>query len=206
MTDVFVGLDGEMTGGGRDPAKRPAHKFYQLVQIGAAFRDDIGEYHMFYSPIGYDKWDEEPEAMEVHKMTADEIRASPRPQVVDAQLRKKFDEWGIRRAIPVGFGVAGFDMPFVREYLPLSSQHLSMRSVDLTGIAFLLQEVTGHSFQSIKAASKQYALKKMPKPTETFKWHNAGFDSLAALYAWEYFQRIVVVRETHKNLGDATLF
>lgn len=201
MSRAFLGLDGEMTGGGRDPNKRPGWHFFQLVQIGAAYRDDMGDYSLFSSDIGYDEWDEEPKAMAVHGMTRERILAAPRAQVVDAQLRQWFEQQGIQKAIPIGYGVAAFDMPYVRRYLPEASQFLSMQSLDLTGVALTLSEVTGRSFKAIKRDSKQYAerqilqvLKKQPE------WHDAGYDAMAALMAWEFFKQIIVVREIHYRL------
>ena len=190
-----------MTGGGRDPAKRPGYMFYQLVQIGAAFRDDVGEYSLFSSDIGYDEWDEEPEAMAVHGMTKERILAAPRAQVVDAKLQQWFEQQGIRKAVPVGWGVSGFDMPYARRYLPEASRFLSMRSVDLTGVAFTIAEIAGHSFNAVKGASKKYAERELRQRfSKQPSWHDAGYDAIAALMAWEYFKKILVVRETHDHL------
>jgi len=201
MTDTFVALDGEMTGS-HGPL---AFKRYQLCQIGLAFLDDMGEVNWLLSTIGYDHVEQEPEAMAVHGITEAQIKAAARAPEVDQLLVKWLDEHGIQTIIPVGWNVGQFDMPFVREYLPNFARRVRMRSVDLNGVAFTLSELIGVSVNSVKAAAKRHAEQKIQRYTslitpEQWKAHNAGFDAMVALYSWEYFKKILVVREVHGHL------
>ena len=199
MTEHWAGIDGEMTGGKMPgPGEKPACQSFQLVQIGVAL--ESGD--TFFSDIGYDKWNEDPKAMEVHKMTADRIRAAPRAEAVDASLLAWLEARGITRAIPIGWSVGTFDMPFVREYLPRSAALISKRSVDLNGVVYTLMQVTGRSYNALKSASKKYAEKALehrcfqPEPA----WHHAGYDAEAALKAWEFFRSLIVAKEIHDFL------
>src|SRR5207247_6915043 len=85
----------------------------------------------FLSTIGDDSFEYEDEAIAVHGITPEQIRAAPRPAEVDALAVKWMEEHGIRKAIPMGYSVGSFDMPYFRETLPELSRRLSMRNLDL---------------------------------------------------------------------------
>ncbi|MDQ3646578.1 MAG: hypothetical protein M3345_06540 [Actinomycetota bacterium] len=126
MPARFIGVDGEMTG-----TDGPA--VHQLIQIGVATAPD----EVFVSDIGYDKWSENPESMAVHGFSAERIRAAPRADAVDAELCGWLGDKVVgsgRGLIAVGWNVAAFDLPYVRQYLPRFSSHLSGRSVDLNAV------------------------------------------------------------------------
>ena len=67
---LFVGLDGEMTGSGSRERGVVASQKYQLIQIGLALPDG----RMFRSDIGFDTWNEQPEAMAVNKFFEPSVR------------------------------------------------------------------------------------------------------------------------------------
>jgi hypothetical protein len=214
--DVFLGLDGEMTGGAvQPPGQKPNFQKYQLVQIGLAeLHNDwahVGETaskltpHWFLATIGYDQIEQNPEAMAVHKISEAEIKAATRPADVDSFAVNWLDERGIRKAIPVGYSVGSFDAPYIREYLPNLARRISMRTLDLNAVVFTISEITGRSYKVVKAAGKNYAEKMIRANTtmadpEQWKAHNAAFDALVAIYSWEYFKKILVVREVHDYL------
>ena len=80
-----------------------------------------------------------------------------------------------------------------------------MRSVDLNALVFAVSEISGRSYKAVKAAGKNYAEKMIRANTsmptdESFKAHNAAFDALVAIYSWQFFQKILVVREVHDYL------
>src|SRR5438093_4704060 len=163
MTDVFLGLDGEMTGATmQPPGARPNFQRYALVQIGLAdlYVNEIDETlygrkpepHWFLATIGHNTFDKEDEAMAVHGIPEDAIRGAARPAEVDSLAVKWMEENGIRKAIPVGYSVGSFDMPYFRETLPELSRRLSMRQVDLNGVVFTISKITGRSYKAVKAA------------------------------------------------------
>jgi DNA polymerase III epsilon subunit-like protein len=75
MPARFIGIDCEMTG-----LKGP--HVHQLIQIGVA----ISAEEVFSSDLGYDDWNEDPDAMRANGFTAERIRAAPRPSEVDRQV------------------------------------------------------------------------------------------------------------------------
>lgn len=207
MTDVLLGLDGEMTGA----VPPDAHKRFQLVQIGLAelYMDDVDAVvygakpmpHFISSIIGHDRIEQDPGAMAVHGITEAEILAGPKAAEVESILLAWMDERGIRKAIPVGYSVGSFDMPFVRETLPNLARRISMRNCDLNALVFAVSKVTGRSYKAVKARAKVYAEKQIKEQTSiTTTHHDAGFDALVAIYSLQWFTNVLVVRETHEYL------
>lgn len=204
MTDIYIGLDGEMTGGDlQPPGQKPHFQRFQLIEIGLAILDDLDNRpDHFVSRIGYDKIEYTQEAMDIHKITEEEIKAAPRPAAVDAAAVRWLDERGIHnRATPVGFSVGSFDMPFVREYLPNLGRRISMRVVDLNAVVFAISEVMGRSYKAVKNAGKNYAHNKIAQShlADGIGPHNAGYDALVAIYSWDFFRKMLVVREMHDH-------
>lgn len=110
MPARFIGVDGEMTG-------TDGPGVHQLIQIGVATAPD----EVFVSDIGYKEWSENPESMAVHGLSAERIRAARRADVVDAELCGWLGDKVVgsgRGLIAVGWNVAAFDLPYVRQYLP----------------------------------------------------------------------------------------
>lgn len=176
MPARFIGVDGEMTG-----TDGPA--VHQLIQIGVATAPD----QVFVSDIGYEEWSENPESMAVHGLSAERIRAAPRADVVDAELCGWLGDKVVgsgRGLIAVGWNVAAFDLPYVRQYLPRFTSHLSGRSVDLNAVCFTFAGTAGSRWKSLKRRSKRFAEEQLGRA----EWHDAGYDAAAALLCWEYFK------------------
>jgi len=194
MVDIFFAVDGEMTG-----SKSPEE--YQLIQIGVAGERAYDMDDVFVSDIGYDdgKFKFTEEALKVNKFTPERITAGPKPWIVDADLVGwLLDNHGIEnKCIAVGWNVGSFDMPFVRKYLPESAKMFSYRSLDLNSVCFTLADVTGFSWSTIKHHAKIFAENTIPGTPD---WHNAGYDALASLRAWEYLKSLIVIREQHHHL------
>jgi hypothetical protein len=205
---VFLGIDGEMTGGQiQPPGMKPNFQKYQLCQIGMALlEENVREKHppvpqWFLATIGYDQIEQEPEAMAVHGVSEAQIKAAARPAEVDALAVKWLDERGIRKATPVGYSVGSFDAPYIREYLPNLARRISMRALDLNAVVFTISAITGRSYKNVKAAGKNYA-EKMIRANTSYteaKPHEASYDALVATYSWEYFKSILVMREIHEH-------
>ena len=189
MANVFVGLDGEMTGGSRVVGGLP-----RLCQIGLS----LGANDSFGSDIGWQVGDYtyEQEALNVNGFTHDRIISGPPAAEVDEAMYKWLTEHGIgpRDGVPVGFAVGSFDMPFVRETLPKSADLFTRRCVDLTAICFAIEEarrtfeqtpnnaLMRSRWKQPSRAAKAYAEKVMGKA----QWHDAEFDAIAALLCFQY--------------------
>lgn len=214
MTDVFLGVDIEATGADpQPPGAKPHYQRFLLCQLGIAelYVNEVDatlygrrpEPRWFSSLVGADDFEFEQEAMDVHKITPEQIRAAPRPAQVDAAAAAWLDERGIRRAIPVGYSVGSFDAPYIREWLPETARRLSMRAVDLNAIVFLIAKITGRSYKATKIAGKLYAEKRIKEdiPPEKVPGgpHNAAFDALVAIYSYEYFKSILFMKEIHDH-------
>jgi hypothetical protein len=181
----FIGLDGEMTGSGSRERGVVASKKYQLIQIGLAANPN--NIQTFCSDIGYREWNSQPEAMEVNKFTPERILAGPAPDYVDSEACRWLDKQvgkGRRDLHAVGWNVGGFDMPFVAEYLPKLFDRFSYRCVDLNSIVFAMSD-DENDYKRIKGKVKSGAEVLLKKRGIQSDWHNAGYDAVNALLAFE---------------------
>lgn len=191
MTDVYIGLDCEMTGTNLD--------VHDVCQIGVFVpgRDPFVSDVLPSQPHIFD-----PKALGVNGFTRDRLEAAPAAAMVDTQLLS----WLEQRlegadAHPVGWGVSYFDMPFVRKALPETWRRLSRRSVELTSVCFVLdgkKEVLkgGKLGQTLgwkgwKRAAKRHAEELLAEFYDQPCWHDAGYDARAAHVAYEFLKAAV---------------
>lgn len=179
---VFVGLDGEMT--------NSLEKMGELCQIGVAANSD-NHMELFVSDIRcHQPWAFNDEAMAVHGIDRGWLtEGAPMRDVVDGRLAYFIRQvlGNVKYAIPVGWGVSYFDMPFVRRYLPHTMSVLSNRSVELGAVTYSIGATFGMSPDTLRRKSKQYAKNRMGFD----KTHNAGYDAQTALLAWEYLMKVM---------------
>ncbi len=176
----------------------------RLIQIGLAFGTGPGEW--IAERIGWDPGDyaADPRAMAVHGISEQEIRDAPRAEVVDRRLYEWCRAHGgtpeKRRLVAVGFNVGAFDLPFVRDALPETSRLLSRRSVDLNAVCFLLAGTLVHggsrpSWTGWRRLAKRAAEARLAGEGIEPAWHDAGYDALASLVAFEWLRaRVAGVR------------
>jgi len=101
-----------------------------------------------------------------------------------------------KKAVPVGWNVGSFDMPYVRETLPLSARKFGYRALDLNAVCFTIGEIMGRSWTSVKGYAKKEAARRIGGPE---RWHDAGYDALASIRAWDVLREMLVVREIHDH-------
>lgn len=192
---LLIGLDGEMSDSELD-------KGAVLIQIGVC--DEYG--NTFESLIGHAPgWYKSEQASGVHNIPDEDIWFAPRPDVVDQRLcqwleerlddaRARGDHTGLRPFIPVGWNVGGFDMPFVRKFLPVSCELISRRSLDLNALCYAFEDgqVTYQgerlSFIGWQRLAHSHANDQFDNP----QWHNALFDAQAALEAYNFLTGVFV--------------
>lgn len=186
---LLIGLDGEMSDSDLD-------KGAVLIQIGVC--DDYG--NTFESLIGHEPgWYQTEQASAVHRIPDEDIISAERADQVDRRLyrwlqdrledaRARGEHTGLRPFVPVGWNVGGFDMPFVREFLPESSALISRRSLDLNALCFSFEDARvtylGErcSFHRWKHLANDYAGAFLGEDG----WHDALFDARAALEAHKF--------------------
>jgi hypothetical protein len=195
MSMIFMGFDGEMSGS-------EINDGHVLVQIGAAFSAE----ERFTATIGYPvgSYPMNPVAMGVHGISVDEIAAAPSPETVDAQLEEfllnALTVRGLtndaKRIAPVGFNVGGFDMPFVRKFLPRTHSMVSRRVVDLNALCFakehaarLAGETYPVKWSTWKTRARKYSEEQLRCHGVEVTWHDAGVDALGAMYMFDFLAR-----------------
>jgi hypothetical protein len=192
MTKRLIGLDGEMSDSELTDGA-------VLVQIGVAF--DVTE--RFSALLGWpvDSYFKTDRAMDVHGIDAAAIAAADPPGEVDAQL----EQWLLARGadsdkralIAVGYNVGAFDLPFVRAYLPRTSQLLSRRVVDLNAFCLAYEgrvpyEGSTPTFSGWKRLAKRYSAEKLAAVGLEENWHDAGYDAASAILQLEFFASLVI--------------
>ncbi len=207
MTAHFIGLDLETSGTEIEEGAVP-------IQLGmAVLGEDGAEPDIFKSNIGwpgfngppardtFPSWSDEAEG--VHNLTQDTVMRSPSAVAVGLTAR----EWinvtceGENRAviIPVGWNISSFDMPFIKRYLPGVQAIMSYRSVDLNAVCFSIAAAGLPS--PLGGRWKLQTLRKIVHQVSGAKaaisygghelWHDAAFDALASLYAWEALIKVM---------------
>jgi DNA polymerase III epsilon subunit-like protein len=181
MSFIFVGLDGEMSSSELDRGGR-------LLQIGLALANGAS-YSAMINP-GEMLWDEK--AVAVPGFTREMLPSSVNFEEVDQNGYDFLVSQGANpkrrtKTVPVGWNVGAFDMPFVRETLPLTYSLFSRRTVDLNALCFALDGKDSLNFESWKRLSKEYAIEKIGYEDA----HDAGWDAKMGLYCFEYLQNVV---------------
>lgn len=189
---VFVGLDVETTGSGHQ---------YRPCQVGVAARAG-GELLSFSSDIGWaaGSYLVEAEALGVNGFSPSRIEAGRRAPTVDREIWNwvhrnigsyEYAGMGLvaeRRLVPVGFNVGGYDLPFVRDWLPQFYGFLSRRVVDLNAVCFALGGEGKRD--EWKRRLEKAAREAMPDANSHGRGpHDAGYDAVEALLAFEEARR-----------------
>ena len=181
MTKRFVGIDGEMTG-----TRRMGDFKDRLCQIGVALGTNLS----FGSDIGWEVGDYtyQDQSLKVNGFTHRRITDGPPAAEVDEALYEFLTTNGIgpKEAMPVGFAVGTFDMPFVRETLPKSADLFSWYDQDLSDICLIIDEakkkVGVPRGKGAKEESKRFAEEIMGYAN----WHDAEYDAIAATLSHRY--------------------
>lgn len=179
MPARFIGLDCEMTGLG-GPA------VHQLIQIGVA----INAQEVFASDLGYDEWNEDPDAMRANGFTSERIRSGPRPREVDREVvgwlgpRASSNPEGL---IAVGWDVAAVDLPHISHYLPSFAGLLSRQTVDLNAVCFTVTGDASTRWKSLRRKAERHAEEELGHAD----WDDAGFDAAAALSSWHFLRTFI---------------
>lgn len=209
MMKGFIGLDLETSGSDHDESAP--------IQLGLAWLDKRGDAHYFRSYVGGYNWLSKnqlytghrsfndyvwnSDSAQIHRIPKTTLVKAPRRLQVDQDAQEWLDELGIGdfKYIPVGWNVASFDMPFVKQHFPHLSKRFQYRAVDLNSIVFTIDQMNLYKpqggrwkFSTIKRVVKERAAARTElEITDTIGWHDAGFDALAGLYAWHEAQKII---------------
>ena len=188
---MFIGLDGEMSGNDIEGGS-------VLIQIGFSVISKSGYLrtkHWNLRPVNLKEMVWSKEAEGVHKITIEQVTSFPICYEVDNEVYKWLTEaiglsTGKSDNIPVGWNVSGFDMPYVKKYLPKTYALFSRRTADLNAICFALDGFDDRSASEWKIKSKKYALNLNPE-TDTYGAHNAGWDAEMSILCFRYLQKVV---------------
>ena len=183
----YIGLDLECTGGELSE--------HVICQIGICVRTDGGTPLMFKSDVGSDagsyKWEEA--ALKVNRFTHERIQAGPRWPEVNEFASTFLTTFAPvpKRLTTVGWAVGSFDLPFVNKESPIIMSRLQRKHVDLTGVTLTLATAINRDASKLKKEIKAWAGKKTIEAFSEFgsaddSWHDAGFDAVASLYAWQW--------------------
>jgi len=198
----FWGLDFETSG--------TTHENHAPIQLGICapdgawrswyvkpdwyWRDQCGDKPMHGEDL-CKEWD--PDAFKVHGIerelleTEGKTRATISAEAV-AFIVQHSKTWHGERKL-VGWNVGSFDAPFLRQYFPGIALKLSYQSADLNAVCFAISEANGDGYRDIKRAAQEYGGERArvlfgTDSPDTWKLHDAGYDAIAALGAWDYLK------------------
>lgn len=186
----FWGLDLETSG--------VTHERHVPIQLGLAAPDGTMKSWLIDSfawegfKVGEDHWLWDERAAEVHGITKARLQEEglsiPRVTLEAINfIEAHSNVWHGQRKL-VGWNVGSFDVPFVRKHLPGVASVLSYQSADLNAACFIISEAQEVSYKGLKARAKEYAAEMALKDGLEEAWHDAGYDALASLYAWDYLK------------------
>lgn len=187
----FAGVDGEMSASDIDEGA-------VLVQIGVA----VSRTAVFSSVIGYEPgtYLMDPVSMAVHGISVEAIGSASRPAEVDDALYGWLVDVGVevskKALVPVGFNVGGYDMRFVRRFLPRTASVISRRVEDLNSAAYLMGgavsfEGSTPSSSGWKRIGKARAAQRLAGQGVDAAWHDAGYDAQAALECFWFYREVL---------------
>ena len=201
---LLIGLDGEMS-------DSDLGKGAVLIQIGVC--DDYG--NTFESLIGHDAgWYQTEQASAIHRIPDEDILMAERADQVDRRLyrwledrlndaRARGEHGVLRPFVPVGWNVGGFDMPFVRKFLPMSSTLISRRSLDLNALCYSFEDAQvtymGERRSFLQWRDLAHEAASMVLGNEG--WHDALFDAQAALEAYNFLAGVFVFTDFSPNFS-----
>lgn len=187
----FVGLDLECSGASLQEGHR-------LIQIGLAVTMEDGSIASYCSKVWIPPetpWNAK--AARVHNIPREDLFDAPDPATVQKEAATFLmdclgdlvtdDDLTLRERsiLAVGWNCAGFDLPFLQAQMPALAAAFSYRSVDLNAPLFTFSMASGRSFNGMKKKAKTWAAEQIAGES---RFHDAGFDSLAHLYAWQYMK------------------
>jgi hypothetical protein len=95
--------------------------------------------------------------------------------------------------VAVGWNVGAFDMPFVRDALPMTCPLFSRRTADLNAVCFTLGGAlhlggSTPKWSTWKRLAKEAAQSSLLAAGVATDWHDAGYDAVASLAAWNWLR------------------
>ena len=202
---TYVGLDFETSG--------TSHDRHAPIQIGLATRSEV-----FGGLVGGWDWDNDYEwsyeAQDIHGIEQADLEDC----LTAAQMDGEASTWlstldtPAKKIIAVGWNVAAFDFPFLRQHFPRTAEGMSYRSVDLNAIIFALVESRMMDpygkvwdYYGLKKAAKDYAAdaveREFPEMFTGEEWHDAAYDAIASLFAYDFLTYEIRTSEPYYGGG-----
>lgn len=214
MSEMFIGLDLETSGLNIYAGAVP-------IQIGLGVVLDNGDQFMNSDLVGGWRWTNLDEDYLPEKVYDESVRAywdfnSAKIHNIDPRALKRAEnasevtlreiQWMNDRELPnaahlhiVGWNVSTFDMPFISRYMPALEARLSYRVVELNSLAFALtgkEQYPGGPpmrYDGVKRRAREYAETMLEDAFPEPQWHDAGYDALAAVHAYNYLKGAIAV-------------
>ena len=185
----FIGLDFETSGSDINDGAVP-------IQLGLATRVS-GKLETTSLLIGGWQWGKDAtwsdEAEEIHGFSKQDLEGIEPVRLIDIRLAHWLIHVGKATGprmwnLAVGWNVAGFDMPFIRKYMPALSSLLSYRTIDLNALVLAASNGQVSEYKRIKSLAKDGAAHAIGREAA---WHDAGYDAEASLRAYEYLAEYI---------------
>lgn len=177
---IYVGLDCE-TSSDNFQIGRPIEIGVSIYKEGRILNYSSLIYHNIL-----EDWSLEAEL--IHKITKDELKSAPQPEIVDNELynwlQKNLEEPTPGSLVAVGWNVNSFDFHFLKPVLSKSLTLFSRRVVELNSLIYLLTNTHHYNylgFDDVKESIKNEAKALLKDFNIAGNEHRAQFDSSHAL-------------------------
>ncbi|OGH99803.1 MAG: hypothetical protein A2287_07505 [Candidatus Melainabacteria bacterium RIFOXYA12_FULL_32_12] len=171
MQELFLDIETS----GTDPIK------HSILSIGIVISlNGLEDYQSFYREIKYNELLIMPSAIEVNgfDFTSQSNRISLLKTDEEAvSFIKKYYKSDIK-PIPIGLNIAGFDMQFIHRWMPLLSNRLSGKSIELNSFMYLLAEKHSKKFKELKEELTKEADNRTKALALGVEKHHALFDAV----------------------------
>ena len=130
------------------------------------------------------KWDEE--SANIHKLTPWQGKGNKASEVdeeISEWIRERGTQYVVTRK-PMGLNVGTFDLPFLRERLPLVAESLSYQCVDLNALYIAIAYTRNTSLTTVKRGITEMAIKGAKKLHPDLELHHSLFDATLSCFCW----------------------
>src|SRR3989339_1334515 len=150
MRELFLDIETS----GIDPSRHSILSISMVVSL-----DGLEDYQSFYREIKYEELVVTPQAIEVNGF--DFTSQRNRIPILQADEEavgfiKKYYPKDVN-PVAIGLNIAGFDMQFIKRHMPLLTNRLDSKTVELNSLLYILAEKHSKDFKYIKQAFSEEA-------------------------------------------------
>ena len=188
MQELFLDIETS----GTDPIKHSILSIGMVVSLNG-----LVDYQSFYKEIKYEELLINPSAIEVNGFDfTSQAGRIPLLQTDEEAVSfiKRYYKPDIK-PIPIGLNIAGFDMQFIHRHMPLLSNRLRRKTVELNSLIYILAEKHSKDFKELKYKLVKEADERTTVMALGVEKHNALYDAVFNMNLYFMIKRDLLNQE-----------